>query len=146
MSIIYLFGMWDRQHGPIVFSHVSEDLSGSQSLPFFPIAQNLHLVTLPFSAQVDKRHGPHSDIFKQCFWSSATTHSGYKMTLTHWACAVWDDACHHRDSTHMQRNPGAPRHTTSSAPTLAVSNRGRANPAPVFSAVRQLEAPKLLTS
>lgn len=98
-----------------------------------------------------KKKKARTDSFSnQCSWSSATTHLGLQDNID----IRRAHTCHRRHGEHIQRDPRAPRtHTASSVHTdvcvselFAGSYRGQANPAPVFSAVKQLEARKLLTS
>lgn len=115
---------------------------------------NLRLVSLPFPAQTEdrkKKKKARTDSFSnQCSWSSATTHLGLQDNID----IRRAHTCHRRHGEHIQRDPRAPRtHTASCVHTdvcvselFAGSYRGQANPAPVFSAVKQLEARKLLTS
>ncbi len=108
---------------------------------------------LPFSAQTDKSRGPTQTFSNQRSWSSATTHLGYKTTLTLGGHALYENthATTETASTHgpIQEHPDTPPPVCKQlcvSELLAAYYRGQANPAPVFSAVKQLGAHKLLTS
>lgn len=119
----------------------------------FSTAHSLHLVMLPFSAQTDNRQGRTQTFSNQCFWSPATTHRGYKTTLTCSGHVLYENTHATTDTANtcgaIQERPDTPPpvHTQLYvSELLAASSRGRANPAPAFSAVKQLDAHKLLTS
>lgn len=106
------------------------------------------------AAQTDNRRQTFSN---QCCWSAATTRPGYKTTLTCGGHKLHEDTraatepvrthAVQFESVQTRRLQCTHTHTLLyvSEP-LAASCRGRANPAPVFSAVKQVDAHKLLTS
>lgn len=80
----------------------------------FSTAHSLRLVMLPFSAQTDKRRGQTQTFPNQCSWSSATTHLGYKTTLTFSGHVVCDEPRTHmppqRRQTHAVQFKSAQTH------------------------------------
>ncbi len=118
-SIIHLSGVWERQHGPIVLSHVSEDFNGSQSQPFFHSPQSPPCHAAIFCTDRQKMR-TNSDIFQSVFLELG--HDSFRLQDDldiQWACSMWQARTHmppQRQQTHAVQSksaqtPPPPAHT-----------------------------------
>lgn len=131
MSITYLFGMWERKMASLFCLMCQR--SHWKPVPSF-FSPTAHLVMLPW--QTNKMN---KQTFRNLhFWSSATIHLADKTSERAW------HTCHHGGSEHtaIHEFPDTPPPALT---LLAASTRGLANPALVFSVLKQLKAHRQLT-